>query len=214
MTTTQQDAYITQAEQVIDHASDLLGIKWRRRGRVGDAPGYGVPEALREAAGPNVVAAVIAERQLVTHGIDVWWNDLLCQTRSEAAQQVRAYRTIDPELIYGEMWHASLGLMSLASTLHNDMLNALGNLMHSEERAALAEAWELARNVGREYLLMHLSEDIAFSCPHESTTPAGVARRLSGLETLECVAAHHVLHDVLPLETKRILVGPVWTMLG
>jgi hypothetical protein len=156
---------------------------------------------------------VLAERQCVSHGVDVWWNDLLCVDGDDAAETLRSLGTIDPAALYGERWPAHVGLFALAAGLTKGQLNGLGNLMHAEEWEAYAECLELARAYDRERLLIAVTEDVHFVTAHHATTPAGVTRRLKAIRALECVGAYHVLSDLLNIDIARTLTRPVARML-
>jgi hypothetical protein len=75
MTTTKHPT-IESAERIIRRASVLLEDKWHRSTE--HDRGYGIGDALIEAAEGDRVALVVAERQLAHHELDVWWNDLVC----------------------------------------------------------------------------------------------------------------------------------------
>ena len=210
-TTTHKHPLVAKADRILHRAAELCEEKWRRR--VGAEPPYGIPEAVREAAGEDNVALIIAERQCVTYGLDVWWNDLLCVDGEQAARELRKLEGIAPEDIYGPMWDANLGLLILADGLTAAQLNGLANVTRSEHWHAYDECVARAELLHRDGDLRRLSEDIAFAMAHHASTPAGTMRRLKAVRALECVAAHHVLMDVLSLEQRAVLVEPVATLL-
>jgi len=201
-----QHPIILSAEKVIRRAADLLeGEGFSRK----DGARFGVPEAIAEAAGDDVLARVVAERQLVTHGIDVWWSDLLCVDGDDAAANLRARAVIDPAELYGPNHEAILGLLRACSIVTAAQLNGIGNLVHGTEWQEYARCVELAAAYDRQKLLIQVTEDVHFATSHYATTPAGVTHRLKGIRGFECVAAYYVLNDVLSVEDGRLLCGPV-----
>lgn len=206
---TTQHPYAQAAEDVLTTAAQLVHDKWQRRDE-GHKP-YGIPEALAEAG--EGVPLVIAERQCVTYGLDVWWNDLLCLDGDDAAEELLKLTGIQPDELYGHMWEANLGLLALATSVSAAHLNGLSNVYTAQQAEAYTDCLIMADTLGRAKLLSNLCEDIHFSVAHVEGTPAAVNRRLKGIRALECVAAHHVLYDVLPLSMKQILCGPVAKML-
>jgi hypothetical protein len=209
--TTTEHPIVEQAERILREAADLVALKWQRCTTL--ARGYGIPEALTEAARGDRAALVIAERQCNHAGLDVWWNDLVCSDGYTASGELEAVAAIDPEQLYGHMWEANLGLIMLASTVTPEQINGLANMMSSAQSDAFIDCMELARSVDRQRVLLNLCNDVHFATGYYATTPAGVARRLKGIRALECVAAHHVLQDKLSTETARTLVEPVAAIL-
>jgi hypothetical protein len=206
MTTTKHPT-IEKAEAIIRRASELLEDKWHRSTE--HDRGYGIGDALIEAASGDRVPLVVAERQLAHHELDVWWNDLVCSDAVEAAEETAAVADIDPAHLYGSMWEANVGLLVLAGTVSKDQLNQLGNVLTREASDAFIDACQLAVSLDRDRQLRYLCEDVHYATAHYATTPAGVRRRLRGIRALECVAAHHVLRDHLSVETARVLVDAV-----
>lgn len=209
--TTTEHPIVEQAERILREAADLVELKWQRGTTL--ARGYGIPEALTEAARGDRAALVIAERWCHWEGLDVWWNDLVCADAEQASEELRQSVLIDVEVIYGHMWEANLGLIMLASSVTPEQINGLANMMSSAQSDAFIDCMELARSVDRQRVLLNLCEDVHFATGYYATTPAGVARRLKGIRALECVAAHHVLQDKLSTEAARILVEPVAAIL-
>jgi len=202
---------VQKADDLLVRAAQHVHTKWARR--TDTTKPYGIPEALAEAAGEDHVALIIAERQCVTYGLDIWWNDLLCFDGDDAAEELLKLTGIQPDVLYGHMWEANLGLLYLADSLQPDVVNGLSNFLKREQVAALADCYLLAKECNRDELLMHLCEDIHYAMQYAPTTPAGISRRLKAATALECVAAHHVLMDKLSLDMKATLVAPVAAML-
>lgn len=209
--TTTSNPTIDRAELILREAAVLVRAKWRKGTTKGR--GYGIPEAVREAARGDRVPMVVAERQCQVKGLDVWWNDLIIADGEEAALDLEDIADIDPAVLYGEMWEANVGLLVLCGILTKDQLNALGNVMTRETSDLFVSCIEVAREHDRQNMLTWLCEDVHFSVGHYATTPAGTYRRLRGIRALECVAAHHMLCDVIGIDTAAALVKPVATIL-
>lgn len=183
------------AEETLRHVAHLLFQFWgTRRGGVEK---FGLPEAILEATQHDPLTRIVAQRALVSAGVDVWWNDLLCTSALEAQAAVLGVAStgVDLEELYGPNYEPIVGILKAAVLMDAQRLGACGHqLIGTGFSRLFDEAFEAARAYDCDALMSRVLSDVLFACHKDgSTTPAAHERLLHGARVLELAAAWYVL---------------------
>lgn len=172
----------------LGHLADVLLTEWSRE--------YGIPESLSDICQYDTFTKIVAERTLHEAGVDVFWNDLVCSTKEQAAAAVGAVadRGVDLEALYGPNYAAILGVIEGCVLMDSAQVAALGYQMQGGYSTDYATVYELARIAGVEPKLDRVLSDIQYAA-HKNTvhSPAGIQRHLMGVRAAELTAAYYVL---------------------
>jgi hypothetical protein len=167
----------------------LLESDWRKD--------YGIPEVLADVTAHDTFTRILCERALSEAGVDVFWNDLVCSSPSQAASAVAAVadRGIDLEALYGENYEALLGVIQGCVLMDSGQLASLGYQLSGRSYSTdFDTVYALARMEGCEPMLDRVLSDVQVAChkPHLDSQ-ARMDRHLKGVRAAELTAAYYVL---------------------
>ena len=173
----------------LGNLADALLLSWSRN--------YGIPECLSDVTAHDTYTRIVAERQLQEAGVDVFWNDLVCTSATQAAEAVRkvADRGVDLEALYGPNYAALLGLIEGCVLMGSAEIAALGYQLtgrryDDDYRTVL----QFAKAAGVSRLLHIVESDLNVAChKREILSPAALQRHLLGVRAIELTAAYYVL---------------------